>query len=121
MYDALADLLLLPPARVNADPALTADLFVCRVAGREWDAARPLAARLDESNRGRSDVKAALKKLPAEKVAEEPAVAQAKPPAPEPKPVGAAGKPPVSEPKSTASEMKPTPAAPKPTLQKPAE
>ena len=77
--DALADLLLLPAARVNADAVLTADLFVCRVAGHEWDAARPLLPRLDESNRGRPDVKAALKKLPAEKTPVEPAIADAKP------------------------------------------
>ncbi|MEO6327247.1 MAG: hypothetical protein ABIT01_11380 [Thermoanaerobaculia bacterium] len=68
--EALTDLVELPAARVNADPALTADLFVCRAAGKEWEAARALVPRLDESSRARADVKSALKKLPAEKAEE---------------------------------------------------
>lgn len=53
---ARADLSALPPDRLNADPELVADLFVCDVALKDWNAAQPLQTGLSETSMKRKDV-----------------------------------------------------------------
>ena len=59
---ALADLSALPPARLDREPALAADLFVCEVAVKDWDAAQALEPRLDAAL-DRKDVRKARDQL----------------------------------------------------------
>lgn len=86
---ALADLLILPASRVEADPLLTADLFLCRVATRDWDSARSISMKLDEQQRLRPEVIAALRKLPRERIAAESNPEKANEGTPEPRPASA--------------------------------
>ncbi|HKC25378.1 MAG TPA: hypothetical protein VKF32_11585 [Thermoanaerobaculia bacterium] len=65
--EALADLKALPSERVQASPALAADLFVSSAAAKDWPAARAALKAVPDDVRARADVAKALKSLPAER------------------------------------------------------
>ncbi len=67
---ALRDLNDLHAKTYEQQPALNADLFVCRVSEKDWAAARPLVHLIPEGDRSRPDVAAALKELPKEEAAQ---------------------------------------------------
>ena len=97
---ALADLDALPPAALEASPALRADRFVCLAAEKQWEPAREAVKGLPEDQLARADVAAAARKVPAPPAPvagppeETPVVATAAAPAPAAgAPAAAAGAP----------------------------
>ncbi len=121
---ARADLAALPPERLNADPELVADLFVCDVALKDWDAAQPLLPRLSETSIKRKDVSRARDRLAketarAQKESEREAIRQAvlqaraaaAPPPIAPPPAAPAPPPPAAQP-PPQTPAPPAPSAP---------
>jgi len=81
--EALADLKSLPAERLHASSGLSADLFVCQAATKDWIAAHATFEALPDDARARADVVKAAKRLPAPvapSAASPPATAAAAPP-----------------------------------------
>jgi hypothetical protein len=104
---ALADLSALPAERLDREPDLLADLFVCDAALKDWESTRVLESRLQAPALDRKDVKQAKEQLAkqAEKAQKEAEREAARRPAAEPSPPAAtptappvpAAAPPVTE------------------------
>ncbi|MGH9444114.1 MAG: hypothetical protein ACRD16_17760 [Thermoanaerobaculia bacterium] len=60
---ARADLSALPAERLDREPDLSADLFVCDVALKDWEAAQAIRPRLSEKSLDRKDVVRATNQL----------------------------------------------------------